>query len=156
MSAAGVATKADLPPYDPERILSAPFPERIRLVCRQWASQVNPTPKSVMALYWAKYLFVYIGGWAIWQTFDAAYPGFTHPLAWAFTGTAFQKAVVWSIFYELTGIGCGWGPMNGRFKPMFGGCRHFLRPGTTKLAPFPGLPLFGGIQRTWFDVALYA
>jgi hypothetical protein len=146
----------DLPPYDPDRILAAPFPERIRLVCRQWASQVNPTPKSIMALYWSKYLFVYIGGWAVFQTFDANYPGFTHPLDWAFTGTAFQKAVVWSIFYELLGIGCGWGPMNGRFKPMFGGCRHFLRPGTTKLPPFPGLPLFGGIQRTWFDVVLYA
>ena len=149
-------TGSDLPPYDPDRIHSAPFPERIRLVCRQWASQVNPTPRSVMALYWAKYLFVFIGGWAIFQTFNANYPGFSSPLQWAFTGTAFQKAVVWSIFYELIGIGCGWGPMNGRFKPMFGGCRHFLRPGTTKLPPFPSLPVFGGIQRTWVDVALYA
>src|SRR5439155_5529534 len=35
-------TQADLPPYDPERILGAPFPEKIRLVCTQWASQVNP------------------------------------------------------------------------------------------------------------------
>jgi hypothetical protein len=146
----------DLPPYDPDRILAAPFPERVRLVCRTWASQVQVTPMSVMALYWAKYLFVYIGGWAIFQTFNASYPGFTSPLEWAFSGTAFQKAVVWSIFYELTGLGCGWGPMNGRFKPMFGGFRHFLRPGTTKLPPVPSLPLFGGIQRSWLDVALYA
>ena len=149
-------TSTDLPPYDPDRMLSAPFPEKIRLVCTQWASQVNPTPKAVMALYWTKYLLVYIGGWAIFQSFNANYPGFFSPLQWAFTGTAFQKAVVWSILYELTGIGCGWGPMNGRFDPWFGGFRHFLRPGTTKLSPFPGLPLFGGIQRTWLDVALYA
>ena len=27
---------SDLPPYDPQRILSAPFPERVRLVCRSW------------------------------------------------------------------------------------------------------------------------
>ena len=54
----------DLPPYPVERILSAPFPERVRLVCRSWAAQVNPNRPSVMALYWAKYLFVYIGGWA--------------------------------------------------------------------------------------------
>ena len=40
-----------------------------------WASQVQATPKSVMALYWAKYLFVYIGGWAVFQTFNANYPG---------------------------------------------------------------------------------
>jgi hypothetical protein len=30
------------------------------------------------------------------------------------------------------------------------------RPGTTKLAPFPDLPLFGGKTRTWLDVALFA
>src|SRR5439155_3809707 len=90
-------TQADLPPYDPARILSAPFPEKIRLVCTQWASQVNPTPMAVMALYWAKYLFVYIGGWAIFQMFNAGYPGLGSPLDWAFSGTAFQKAVIWSI-----------------------------------------------------------
>jgi len=149
-------TSTDLPPYDPDRILAAPFPEKIRLVCRQWASQITPTPKAVMALYWAKYLFFYIGGWAVWQMWNANYPGFFSPLEWAFTGTAFQKAMVWSIFYELCGFGCGWGPMNGRFDPWFGGFRHFLRPGTTKLPPFPKLPLFGGITRTWFDVAVYA
>jgi hypothetical protein len=149
-------SSTDLPPYDPERILAAPFPEKIRLVCTQWASQVNPTPKAVMALYWGKYLFFYIGGWAAFQAFNANYPGFTSPREWAFTGTAFQKAVVWSIFYELCGFGCGWGPMNGRFDPWFGGFRHFLRPGTTKLPPFPNLPLLGGIQRTWLDVAIYA
>jgi Transmembrane protein of unknown function (DUF3556) len=149
-------SSTDLPPYDPARVLSAPFPEKIRLVCTQWASQVNPTPKAVMALYWVKYLFFYIGGWALWQMFNADYPGFTSPLQWAFTGTAFQKAMVWSIFYELCGFGCGWGPMNGRFDPWFGGFRHFLRPGTTKLPPFPKLPLLGGNTRSWLDVAIYA
>src|SRR5262249_40787253 len=31
-----------------------------------------------------------------------------------------------------------------------------LRPGTSKLPPFPRLPLFGGTTRTWLDVAVYA
>ena len=52
---------SDLPPYEPARLLGADFPERVRLVCRSWASQVNPTPKVVMAMYWAKYLLVYVG-----------------------------------------------------------------------------------------------
>ena len=34
-----------------------------------------------MALYWVKYLFFYIGGWALLQMFNANYPGFTSPLA---------------------------------------------------------------------------
>ncbi len=60
------ATQPDLdpPPYDPERILSAPFPERVRLVCRTWASQVNPNPFIVLVMYWAKYLLLFAGGWA--------------------------------------------------------------------------------------------
>ena len=69
-------TATDLPPYPPERLLAAPFPERVRLVCRQWASQTHPTPKSVMALYWAKYLFVYIGGWALFVSFNGIGLGF--------------------------------------------------------------------------------
>jgi len=48
------------------------------------------------------------------------------------------------------------GPLGFRVVPPFTAFLHFLRPGTTKLAPFPNLPLFGGTTRTWLDVALYA
>jgi hypothetical protein len=150
-----MASDPDLPPYDPERMLAAPFPERVRLVCRNWAYE-SPNQPAVMALYWAKYFFVFIGGWAFFQIFNAGYPGFASPLEWAFTGTAFQKAIAWSTFYELTGLGCSWGPMNARFKPMTGGFRYFLRPGTTKLPLFPGVPVIGSHQRGLLDVALYA
>ena len=149
-------TDADLPPYDPARLLAAPFPERVRLVCRSFAAQAHPTPRIVMAMYWAKYFFLYVGGWAFFVSFSAGYPGFTAPGAWAFTAVAFQKAILWSLFYELMGFGCGMGPMNARFNPPFGGFLHFLRPGTTKLPLFPGAPVIGGIRRSWIDVALYA
>jgi hypothetical protein len=126
------------------------------MVCQSWAAQVAPNPRIVMVLYWAKYLFVYIGGWALFVSLDAGYPGLTSPVAWAFTATAFQKALAWSIFYELLGLGCSWGPMNARFKPMIGGFRYFLRPGTTKLPLFPGAPVIGRHRRSWLDVAVYA
>ncbi len=153
-----MSTRADpdLPPYAPERILTAPFPERARLACRTWASQVHPTPLLVIAMYWAKYLLLFIGGWAFFASFSAGHPGFASPGAWAFTPIAFQKAMLWAIFYELAGFGCGSGPMNARFSPPIGGFLHFLRPGTTKLPLFPGLPVFGGIRRTALDAALYA
>ena len=48
------------------------------------------------------------------------------------------------------------GPLGFRIWPPFTAFLHFLRPGTTKLAPFPNLPVFGGTTRTWLDVALYA
>jgi len=146
----------DLPPYDPARLLGAPFPERVRLVCRTWASQVHPTPLAVMAMYWAKYLVLFVGGWAFFVSSSSGHPGFTAPGGWAFQPIAFQKAILWAIFYELAGFGCGSGPMNARFSPPIGGFLYFLRPGTTKLPLFPGLPGLGGIRRTWLDVALYA
>lgn len=144
----------DFPPYPPERILGAPFAERVRLACRTWASQVAPNPFIVLIMYWAKYILLFAGGWAFWVSFSRDYPGFTG--SWAFTDDAFKKAMVWAMLYEILGLGCSSGPMNARFKPPVGGFLHFLRPGTTKLAFFPSLPLLGGIRRTWLDVALYA
>jgi hypothetical protein len=154
--AMSMSTATDLPPYEPTRILGAPFPERVRLVCRTWASQVSPTPMVVMGMYWAKYFLIYIGGWAFFVSFSEGEPGFTSPGGWAFTAVAFQKAILWSLFYELMGFGCGMGPMNARFNPPLGGFLHFLRPGTTKLPLLPGLPIFGGTRRTALDAVLYA
>jgi hypothetical protein len=148
--------ESDLPPYPLEEMLAAPFPERIRLVCRTWASQVNPTPVAVLAGYWLKYLLLFVGGWAFFCSFTAGWPGLLSVGDWAFTADAFRKAIAWAIFYESAGLGCSSGPMNGRFWPPFGGFLHFLRPGTTKLPVFPGLPVLGGIRRTWLDAALYA
>ena len=145
----------DLPPYPPERILAAPFPERVRLVCTTFASQ-SPNSPAVMALYWAKYLFVYVGGWAFFVCFDASQLSFGSLFERAFTEVAFYKAVTWSILYELTGLGCAWGPMNARIKPMILGFRYYLRPGTTKMPLFPGAPLIGNPTRSWLDVGLYA
>jgi len=129
-------TAADLPPYDPQRIIAAPFPERVRLVCRSWAAQVSPNPMIVLVMYWAKYLLLFAGGWAFFVSFSAGYPGFGAIGEWAFSGIAFQKAILWAIFYETAGFGCSSGPMNGRFKPPIGGFLYFLRPGTTKLPLF--------------------
>ena len=119
----------DLPPYEPARMITAPFPERVRLVCRTWASQVFPNPPIVLVIYWLKYVLLFAGGWAFFVSFSAGYPGFTHPLAWAFMPIAFQKAIAWAIVYEIAGFGCSQGPMNARFKPPIGGLkRPFIGP----------------------------
>ena len=144
----------DLPPYEPQRIVDAPFSERVRLACTMWADS-SPNRPSVMALYWGKYFFALIGLWAFWCSFNAGYPGFSAFADWTFTNDAFKKAVVWSMAWELFGFGCGWGPMNARFDKWFGGYRHFARPGTIKLPLFRGAPLIGGDTRNWLDVGVY-
>jgi hypothetical protein len=76
--------------------------------------------------------------------------------AWWLQPLAFQKAIVWSLLFEVLGLGCGSGPLTGRYLPPLGGFLYFLRPGTTKLPLFPGAPLIGGRTRSGLDVLLYA
>ena len=147
-------TTTDVPPHDPARVVAAPFPDRLRMACQNWAHS-SPNLPSLMALYWAKYFFVLIGIWAFWCSFNADYPGFFQFSEWAFTGEAFKKAMVWSMCWELFGFGCGWGPMNARYEKWFGGIRHFARTGTIKLPLFRGVPLIGGDTRNALDVGLY-
>jgi hypothetical protein len=155
MSTADPTSSQPFTPHTPQRVVSAPFPERIKLACQNWAFS-SPNRPSVMALYWGKYFFVLIGIWAFWCSFNAGYPGFFEIQDWAFTTESFKKAVVWSICWELFGFGCGWGPMNARFEKWYGGYRHFARVGTVKLPLFRGAPLIGGDTRNWIDVGLYS
>jgi hypothetical protein len=154
MTTAHPTSTTDFTPHEPQRVVNAPFPERVKLACQNWAYS-SPNRPSVMALYWGKYFFVLIGLWAFWCSFNAGYPGFFQIQDWAFTTEAFKKAVVWSICWELFGFGCGWGPMNARFEQWYGGYRHFARVGTIKLPLFRGAPLIGGDTRNWIDVSVY-
>src|SRR6185503_13144103 len=107
-------------------------------------------------LFHAVKLVLFVLGWMVFCSFTAGLvtvKGFT---SWAFADIAFQKAFLWASLFEVSGLCCMSGPLGLRIWPPFTAFLHFLRPGTTKLAPFPDLPLFGGKTRTWLDVALYA
>jgi hypothetical protein len=145
----------DPPPYDLQTVRAQPYAERLRLVCQTWVHQVHATPAAIMLAYVLKIALIYVGGWWFFCSFT---PGMGAPSSigsWAFTAIAFQKAVLWSLTYEGLGLGCSTGPMTGRFLPPIGGVLHFVRPGTTKLPVFPGLPVIGGTRRTRLDVLLY-
>ena len=58
--------------------------------------------------------------------------------SWWLRPVAFQKAILWSMLFEGLGLGCGSGPLTGRYVPPIGGALYFLRPGTTKLPLFAG------------------
>lgn len=143
------------PPYDPYWLMQQPFAERARWICQTWAIQGYGAPQAVVAFYALKIGF-YV---AMWLLFCAMTPALGSPLSigsWWLTPLAFQKAVLWSMLFEGLGLGCGSGPLTGRYYPPFGGFLYFLRTGTTKLALWPSAPVIGGVQRSWLDVALYA
>lgn len=141
-------------PYDPLEWDAKPFPEKARLVCQAWALQGYGTPVAAFALYALK-VALYVG---VWLGACSATPGLGDPLAlgqWWSHPIAFQKAILWSLMFEVMGLGCGSGPLTGRYWPPVGGALYFLRPGTTKLPLFPALPGLGGRTRGVLDVALY-
>jgi hypothetical protein len=68
----------------------------------------------------------------------------------------YQKLVLWTVLLECLGVAGSWGPLAGHFKPFTAGWRHYARPGTIRLAPWPdNVPLTSGDERTSVDVALY-
>jgi Transmembrane protein of unknown function (DUF3556) len=137
------------PPYAPLEWLTKPLEERGRMVCTAWAVQGYGTPLGVFALYAVK-VAAYVLCWALFCGGRLSEIG-----TWWLEPVSFQKAIVWSMLFEVLGLGCGSGPLTGRYFPPVGGFLYFLRPGTTKLPLFPALPLLGGRTRTVVDVALY-
>lgn len=142
------------PPYDPLEWVKRPFAERARMVCAAWALQGYGTPLGAYAIYAVKLLF-YVGAWVWFCRFTPGLGSLSRFGDWWLSPVAFQKAILWSMLFEGLGLGCGSGPLTGRYFPPFGGFLYFLRPGTTKLPIFPSIPLLGGMRRGWFDAALY-
>ncbi|MHB1845097.1 MAG: DUF3556 domain-containing protein [Deltaproteobacteria bacterium] len=137
------------PPYDPLIWSRGPLPERGRQVCEAWAVQGYGAPVAIYLAYALK-IALYVAGWLF---FCHQSPALRGPLAaWWLAPVAFEKAIVWSLLFEILGLGCGSGPLTGRYFPPFGGFLYFLRPGTTKLPLWRSL----GHRRTVLDVALYA
>ena len=142
------------PPYDIAEWQKKPFPERVKMVCQSWALQGYGTPWPIYIVYILKIGF-YVWAWSFFCSFTPGLGSLRDFGAWYFEPVAFQKAVLWSMAFEGLGLGCGSGPLTGRYNPPFGGALYFCRPGTTKVPFFPGLPILGGYKRTWLDVALY-
>jgi len=141
-------------PYDPLEWSKKPLAERGRSVCQAWALDGYGSPAAIYAVYALK-VFLYVAAWIFFCSFTPGLGGLSNLASWWLEPIAFQKAILWSLLFEVLGLGCGSGPLTGRYFPPIGGFLHFLRPGTTKLPVLPGMPLLGGARRTWLDAALY-
>lgn len=137
------------PPFEVEEWRRKPHLERIKPLAQDWALNGFGTPVAVYFLYVLKIL-VYAGGGALLIFATSGWPSWTDPIV-------FQKAVVWTMLWEVLGLGAGSLPLTLRFKPMIGGVLYWLRPGTTRLPPWPEkVPGTRGTTRTRLDLGLYA
>jgi len=143
------------PPYDALEWSKEPFTTRARMVCESWALQGYGTPPAVFLLYALK-VVAYVGIWGLFVARTEGLGEWATFSQWWAEPIALQKAIVWSLLFEILGLGCGSGPLTGRYLPPVGGFLYFLRPGTTKQPLFGKLPIFAGTQRNLLDVLLYA
>jgi hypothetical protein len=145
------------PPFDVEEWQRRSHLERIKPLAQDWALNGFGTPTAVYLLYLVKLVLYAGGGLLLIAATTPGIGGIGDLGSWWTQPIVFQKAVVWTMLWEVLGLGAGSLPLTLRFSPMIGGFLYWLRPGTTRLPPWPEkVPLTRGTTRTLFDVALYA
>lgn len=145
--------KPVLPPFDLDEWRRAPFHARLKMMCGSWALQGYGSPPAVYTFYVLK-IALLVAGWLFFCSFSALGPVSEIATWWAHP-VAFQKAILFAMLFEVLGLGCGSGPLTGRYLPPIVAFVHFLWPGTTKAPLFAGAPIIGGFRRTVLDVLLY-
>lgn len=129
--------------------------ERLKPLCEHWGEHGPGIPTGVYLLHTSKIAAFLAGG----LFFIGSTPGlgaFEQVGTWWTQPVVFQKAIVWSLLFEVLGLGSGFGPLAVRFVPPLGGVLHWLRPGTIRLPPWPSrIPFTRGTRRGYVDVLLY-
>jgi hypothetical protein len=145
------------PPFEIEKWKQRPHLERIKMLAQDWALNGFGTPTAVYLLYVVKLVVYALGGLLLISATTEGLGGLGNIGEWWTEPIVFQKAVVWTMLWEILGLGAGSLPLTLRFSPMIGGVLYWLRTGTTRLPPWPDrVPLTAGTTRTPLDVALYA
>ncbi len=147
-------TEPTFPDLDLARWREGSRSERLQPMARHVAEIGFGTPDVVYVLYALK-IALYVVGGMLFALSTPGIDGFTHVDVWWSAPVVFEKAVLWTMLFEVLGLGCAFGPLNLRINPPLGAFLYWLRPGTIRLPPWPG-PGTRGSARTILDVALYA
>ena len=148
--------KPELPVVDFARWSQGTRAEKIRPMARHWAEVGFGTPVVLHLFYVAKIALYILGGWLVVLS-TRGIDGFTDVAQWWREPIVFEKVVLYTMLFEVIGLGCGFGPLNNRFFPPLGSILYWLRPNTIRLPPWPTrIPFTGGTTRTPVDIALYA
>lgn len=148
--------KPNMPQIDVAQWHALNRSERIKPMARHIAEHGMGNPEVFYLLYSIK-IGLYILGGLCFALTTAGIDGWSDLARWWSEPIVFQKIVLWSLSFEVLGLGCGFGPLTGKIAPPMGSPLYWLRAGTIRLAPWPNrIPFTGGDRRTIFDVVLYA
>jgi hypothetical protein len=128
---------------------------RLEPLAKDWALNGFGTPDAIFLLYLVK-IAIYAGGALLVISATSNVGGIADFGSWWTAPITYQKLVVWTLVWEILGLGCGSGPLTLRFVPPVGGFLYWLQPETLRLPPWPNrVPLTAGTRRSPVDVALY-
>ncbi|KZS63665.1 DUF3556 domain-containing protein [Mycobacterium ostraviense] len=148
--------KPELPQVDIPEWSKGTRSEKIRPMARHWAEVGFGTPVALHLFYVVKIVLYILGAWLVVLS-TTGIDGFTNVRSWYSEPIVFEKVVLYTMLFEVIGLGCGFGPLNNRFFPPLGSILYWLRPNTIRLPPWPGrVPLTRGTARAPVDVLLYA
>jgi hypothetical protein len=146
----------ELPDVDPATWRATPRATRLQIVTRHWAEHGFGTPYAVYLLYLLK-IALYVAAPAAIISLTPGLGGLGRIGDWWTQPIVYQKAIIFTLLFEVLGLGCGSGPLTGRFMPPIGGFLYWLRPNTIRLPAWGDkVPFTRGDTRTIVDVALYA
>ena len=147
---------SDLPQVDVVEWRKGSRAERVRPMARHIAERGMGYPEVFYLLYLVK-IGLYILGGLGFALATTGIDGWGNIATWWSEPIVFQKVVLWSLLFEVLGLGCGFGPLTGKIMPPMGSPLYWLRTGTIRLPPWPGrIPFTSGDRRTLIEVALYA
>jgi Transmembrane protein of unknown function (DUF3556) len=148
--------KQDAPVVDYQEWIKGTRAEKIVPMARHWAEVGFGAPGVLHLFYVVKIVLYILGGW-VFALATNGIDGFTNVASWYAEPIVFEKVVLYTMLFEVVGLGCGFGPLNNRFFPPMGSILYWLRPKTIRLPPWPTrVPLTKGSTRTPVDAALYA
>jgi hypothetical protein len=145
----------DLPDVDPDTWNTLSAADRMQVVTRHWVEHGFGTPSAIYLLYVFK-MAGYAAGAAAVISLTPGLGGLGQIDVWWTQPIVYQKLVIFTLLFEVLGLGCGSGPLTARFWPPVGGFLYWLRPKTIRLPPWPhDVPFTSGDTRSLFDVGLY-
>ncbi|HXB89380.1 DUF3556 domain-containing protein [Mycobacterium sp.] len=147
--------KQDTPQINFEEWSKGTRAEKIIPMARHWAEVGFGTPVVLHLFYVVKIGLYILAAWLLALTTNGV-NGFTNVAHWYAEPIVFEKVVLYTMLFEVVGLGCGFGPLNNRFFPPMGSILYWLRPGTIRLPPWPArIPFTKGDARTAVDALLY-
>jgi Transmembrane protein of unknown function (DUF3556) len=150
--------KQETPQIDFEEWSKGTRAEKIIPMARHWAEVGFGTPVLLHLFYVVKIALYILAAWLLALTTKGlgGIDGFTNVAHWYAEPIVFEKVVLYTMLFEVVGLGCGFGPLNNRFFPPMGSILYWLRPGTIRLPPWPRrVPFTKGDNRTPVDALLY-